>query len=114
MPGLAVVSLGDLLFAKVSAFSTRGIGRDLLHLFAIDQQRRVDWRKLLGQAARASDNDYNPAEFHRKLRQHHRDCSKSNYAAELPATNPPSSGELRLFIDRLIAANQSVTRETLD
>lgn len=114
VPGLEVVSLSDLIFAKVSAFSTRGFGRDLLDLFAVDQQRKVDWRKLLIQAARASDNDYNPTEFHRKLKQHHRDCSKTEYLEELPATNPPSASVLRLFINRLLAANQIVTRDTLE
>lgn len=41
-----MVSLADLMFAKVSAFSTRGFARALIDLLAIDQQRRIDWREL--------------------------------------------------------------------
>ena len=51
VPGLAVVSLADLMFAKISAFSTRGFARELIDLFAIDQQRAIDWQVLLAQAA---------------------------------------------------------------
>lgn len=36
----------------------RGFGRDLIDLWAIDQQRNIDWRELLARAARAADNDY--------------------------------------------------------
>jgi len=111
--GLVVVSLADLMFAKVSAFSTRGFGRDLIDLFAIDQQRSIDWPELLAQAANASDNDYNPAEFLRKLQEHLRECSKPAYARELPVTSPPAPAILRAFIERLKVANQAVAQEAL-
>ncbi len=111
--GLAVVSLADLLFAKISAFSTRGFGRDLIDLFAVDQQRDIDWQELLAQAARASDNDYNPAEFLRKLQSHHRECVRPVYVRELPVRHPPTPAVLREFIDRLMAANQAVAQATL-
>lgn len=113
VPGLVVVSLADLMFAKVSAFSTRGFGRDLIDLFAIDQQRSIDWRKLLAQAARASDNDYNPAEFLRKLHSHSRECSKPGYAEQLPVRHPPAPAALREFIERLMVANRAVARAAL-
>lgn len=111
--GLAVVSLADLMFAKISAFSTRGFARDLIDLFAVDQQRSIDWQELLAQAARASDNDYNPAEFLRKLQSHHRECVKSAYAQELPVRHPPAPTVLREFLERLMAANQAVAQATL-
>lgn len=111
--GLAVVSLADLMFAKVSALSTRGFARDLIDLFAIDSQRNIDWSALLTQAARASDNDYNPTEFHRKLQSHHAGCGKRRYVDELPVTNPPAPKVLREFITRLLEANQSVARQAL-
>ncbi|MBI4027323.1 MAG: nucleotidyl transferase AbiEii/AbiGii toxin family protein [Verrucomicrobia bacterium] len=113
VPGLAVVSLADLMFAKVSALSTRGFARDLIDLFAIDQQRGIDWQKLLAQAARASDNDYNPAEFLWKLQSHHCGCVKRTYAQELPVIHPPVPSILREFIERLMAANQAVAQATL-
>ena len=101
------------MFAKVSALSTRGFARDLIDLFAIDRQRDIDWPGLLIQAARASDNDYNPTEFHRKLQSHHAGCGKRCYADELPVTNPPAPTVLREFITRLLEANQAVARRTL-
>jgi predicted nucleotidyltransferase component of viral defense system len=113
VPGLAVVSLADLMFAKVSAFSTRGFARDLIDLFAVDQQRNIGWQKLLGQAARASDNDYNPTEFHRNLKEHCQECGGPGYVKELPVSLPPDMATLRQFIKRLLAANQTVARETL-
>ena len=113
VPGLAVVSLADLMFAKISAFSTRGFARDLIDLFAVDQQRSIDWQGLLALAARASDNDYNPAEFLRKLQSHHRECLKRVYAQELPVRHPPAPVILREFIERLTAANQAVAQATL-
>lgn len=113
VPGLAVVSLADLVFAKISAFSTRGFPRDLIDLFAVDQQRSIDWQELLAQSARASDNDYNPAEFLRKLQSHHQDCAKPSYRRELPVHHPPAPAVLREFIDRLITANQAVAQATL-
>ena len=67
----------------------------------------------LAQAARASDNDYNPAEFLRKLQSHHRECVKSAYAQELPVRHPPAPTVLREFLDRLMAANQAVAQATL-
>jgi hypothetical protein len=108
-----VVSLADLMFAKVSAFSTRGFARDLIDLFAVDQRRSIDWQELLAQAARASDNDYNPAELLRKLQSHHDECVKPAYARELPVQRPPAPAALREFIDRLMAANQAVAQATL-
>jgi hypothetical protein len=113
VPGLMVVSLADLMFAKVSAFSTRGFARDLIDLFAIDQQRSIDWQELLFQSARASDNDYNPAEFLRKLQQHRLECAKPAYARELPVSRPPAPATLRDFIERLMAADQAVAQATL-
>ena len=111
--GLAVVSLADLLFAKISAFSTRGFARDLIDLFAVDQQRSIAWQKLLAQAARASDNDYNPAEFLRKLLSHHRECAKPSYVQELPVHHPPAPPVLREFIERLMTANRAIAQATL-
>jgi predicted nucleotidyltransferase component of viral defense system len=111
--GLSVVSLADLMFAKISAFSTRGFARDLIDLFAVDQPRSIDWQELLAQAAHASDNDYNPAEFLRKLQSHHRACVKSAYAQELPVRHPPAPATLREFIERLMSANQAVAQATL-
>lgn len=113
IPGLAVVSLADLLFAKVSAFSTRGFARDLIDFWAIDQQRDVNWQRLLGQAGRAPDNDYNPAEFHRKLKSHYHDCGEARYAEELPVTKPPTAVALRQFIKRLMMANQALAQQTV-
>jgi hypothetical protein len=110
---LAVVSLADLMFAKVSAFSSRGIGRDLIDLFAVDQQRDIDWAELLARAAQAPDNDYNPLEFLRKLQTHSRDCARSAYLAELPVSRPPAPARLREFIGRLTAANQKIARAAL-
>ena len=112
--GLVVVSLDDLLFAKLSAFSTRGFPRDLIDLFAVDLQRNPDWRKLFHQAARASDNDYNPAEFHRKLKSHYRECARAGYVDELPVTMPPDTTKLHQFIDRLLTLNQAVARDVLE
>jgi hypothetical protein len=113
VPGLAVVSLADLMFAKVSAFSTRGFARDLIDLFAIDQQRNIDWPELLAQAARAADNDYNPAEFLRKLQSHLQDCSKTDYAQEVPVRHPPAPAVLIDFIERLVEANRAIAQATL-
>ena len=114
VPGLAVVSLADLMFAKVSAFSTRGFARDLIDLFAIDQQRSIDWQPLLTRAARASDNDYNPAEFLRKLQSHRGKCAKSAYTEELPVCQPPAPAMLHEFIQRLMTANTAVAEATLN
>lgn len=111
--GLAVVSLADLVFAKISAFSTRGFARDLVDLVAIDRQRAINWPGLLAQAARASDNDYNPAEFLQQLQSHHRDCVKRAYAQELPVRHPPASATIREFILRLTAANRAVAQMAL-
>ena len=111
--GLAVVSLADLLFAKISAFSTRGSARNLIDLFAVDQQRNIDWQELLAQSARASDNDYNPAEFLRKLQSHHQACAKPSYLRELPVHHPPAPAMLREFIERLMLATQAVAQATL-
>jgi hypothetical protein len=113
VPGLAVISLEDLLFAKVSAFSTRGFARDLIDLFAVDCQRKIDWVKLLRQAARAPDNDYNPTEFHRKLKWHYCECSKRKYVDEMPVAKAPNSLQFRRFIQRVLAANRTVVKETL-
>jgi predicted nucleotidyltransferase component of viral defense system len=113
VPGLAVISLADLMFAKVSALSTRGFSRDLIDLFAVDQQRNIDWPKLLRAAARAPDNDYNPTEFHRRLKWHHRECAKPGYVNDLPVSKPPDPTALRQFINRLLAANQAVVEDTL-
>ena len=112
--GLQVVSLPDLLFAKVSAFSTRGFTRDLIDLLAVDQQKNVDWPRLLLQASCATDNDYNPAEFHRKLQQHLAACGKPDYWQEAPVTHPPTTAELRGFVQNLLAANRQVARTTLE
>jgi hypothetical protein len=113
VPGLAVVSLPDLLFAKVSAFSTRGFARDLIDLFALDLQRHIDWQGVLTQAARAPDNDYNPAEFFHKLQWHDRHCAATSYAEELPVAKPPPPSTVRVFIQRLRAANRAVAEKTL-
>jgi len=111
--GLAVVSLADLMFAKVSAFSSRGFARDLLDLFAVDQQRDIDWTELLAQAACASDNDYNPAEFLRKLQSHSQACTSRAYRQQLPACQPPGPAALREFIGRLLEANKAVVQASL-
>ena len=103
-----MVSLPDLLFAKVSAFSTRGFTRDLIDLFAVDQQKNVDWPRLLLQASCATDNGCNPAEFHRKLQQHLAACGKPDYRQEAPVTHPPATAELRRFVQNLQAANRLV------
>ncbi len=114
IPGLAVVSLDDLVFAKISAFSTRGFARDLIDLFAAGQQRNIDWRRRLHQAAHTSDNDYNPSEFHRKLKSHYQECATPSYIEELPVTKPPALATLRQFINILLAANQAVAHEVLE
>jgi len=111
--GLAVISLADLMFAKVSAFSTRGFARDLIDLLAIDRQQDIDWQKLLSRAAYAPDNEYNPTEFHWKLQSHYGQCTKRSYKDELPITKPLAPAVLREFITRLLDANQTVTRQTL-
>jgi predicted nucleotidyltransferase component of viral defense system len=112
--GLFVVSLPDLLFAKVSAFSTRGLPRDLIDLFAVDQQKSISWQKLLEQATRAEDNDYSPTEFHRKLKQHHAECAESRYREELPVSNSPTAAALKQFLKKLLVANQKVALATLE
>jgi hypothetical protein len=94
-------------------FDPRGFARDLIDLFAIDQQRSIDWRKLLAQAARASDNDYNPAEFLWKLQSRRRECAKPAYAEELPLRHPPAPAMLREFIERLMGANRAVAQVML-
>ena len=113
VPGLQVVSLADLLFAKVLAFSTRGLPRDLVDLLAAHQQKGIDWEALLLRAANSTDNDYNPAEFHRKLKRHQRECRAAEYWEELPVTKPPSRRELQEFIEALVRANRSVARSSL-
>ncbi len=112
--GLLVVSLPDLLFAKVSAFSTRGLPRDLIDLFAAHQQMKIDWHKLLIQATRAKDNDYNPKEFHGRLDQHRHECSGAGYWEELPVTNPPAISALKLFLEELSSVNQKTAQATLE
>jgi hypothetical protein len=79
----------------------------------LDQQRNIAWQRLLTQATRASDNDYNPAEFLRKLRFHYRERAKPAYARELPVTRPLAQAALREFIRRLAAFNQAVAQATL-
>ena len=93
---------------------TRGFPRDLIDLFAADLQRNPDWRKLFHQAARASDNDYNPAEFHRKLKSHYCECGSPGYADELPVATPPDTAKLHQFINRLLDLNQAVARDVLE
>ena len=113
VPGLVVVSLADLLLAKVSAFSTRGFPRDLIDLLAAHQQQTIDWKKLFAQATRMADNDYNPAEVHRKLQEQARACRRPGYWKELPVTQPPSRRQLLEFIECLRSANRAVARSSL-
>jgi len=113
VPGLLVVSLADLAFAKLSAFSTGSFARDLIDLFAIDRQREIDWLRLLARASRASDNDYNPSQFHQNLQWHRTECGKASYEHELPVKKPPTASALREFVSRLMVVNQVVARQTL-
>jgi predicted nucleotidyltransferase component of viral defense system len=114
VPGLHVLSLSDLLFAKVSAFSTRSLPRDLFDLFSVDQQRGIDWRKLLEQAARMDDNDYNPAEFHSNLNRHAAECSSAAYWRDMPVRKPPAVEAFAGFVTRLREVNDQVIRSTLE
>jgi hypothetical protein len=85
----------------------------LIDLFAVDQQKSIHWQKLLEQATRAQDNDYNPTEFHRKLKQHYTDCNQPRYWEELPVSNSPTAAALKQFLKKLLVANQKVALATL-
>jgi hypothetical protein len=111
--GLAVVALPDLLFAKVSAFSTRGFPRDFIDLFAASTERRIDWEKLLRTAARASDNDYSPAEFSARIQECVQAIREGAFFEELPVAQPPSPDELCRFADVLANANAQVAQALL-
>jgi predicted nucleotidyltransferase component of viral defense system len=111
--GLMVVSLSDLLFAKVSAYSTRGLPRDLIDLFAVSEQKQIHWEKLLWQAARSLDNDYNPVEFHAKLQLHKGQCLGREFWQELPVTHRPNKSHVLEFVKRLREANRVVAQGSL-
>lgn len=111
--GLAVVALADLLLAKVSAFSTRGFPRDFIDLYAVGAERRIDWEKLLRTAARASDNDYSPAEFSARIQECLQAIREGGFFEELPVAKPPSPDELCRFADALANANARVAQALL-
>ena len=113
VPGLAVVALADLLFAKVSAFSTRGFPRDFIDLYAVGSERRIDWEKLLRTAARASDNDYSPAEFAARIVESVQAIRDGGFFEELPVRKPPSPDALCGFADTLARANSRVAQALL-
>jgi hypothetical protein len=98
----------------VSAFSTRSLPRDLFDLFSVDQQRGIDWRKLLEQSARMDDNDYNPAEFHSNLNLHAAECPSPAYWRDMPVRNPPTVETFAGFVTRLREVNDQVIRSTLE
>lgn len=113
VPGLEVVSLADLLFAKVSAFSTRGFPRDFIDLFAASTEKRIDWERLLAAAARAQDNDYNPAEFATRIREQLEAIRDGGFFEDLPVRRSPSVGELEAFAGQLAKANGRVAEALL-
>jgi hypothetical protein len=113
VPGLAVVALADLLFAKVSAFSTRGFPRDFIDLYAVNTERRIDWEKLLRTAARAADNDYSPSEFAARMSESVQAIRDGGFFEELPVRRPPSSDALSRFADILAEANARSARALL-
>ena len=113
VPGLAVVALADLLFAKVSAFSTRGFPRDFIDLYAVGTERRIDWEKLLRTAARAPDNDYSPAECATRINESVQAIRDGSFFEELPVKRPPPPDELYGFAEVLARANARVAQALL-
>ena len=113
VPGLPVVALADLLFAKVSALSARGFPRDFIDLYAVGTERRIDWEKLLRTAARAPDNDYSPAEFAARISESIRAIREGSFLKELPVKRPPPPDELCGFAEVLARANSRVAQALL-
>lgn len=111
--GLKVLSLADLVAAKVSAFSTRGFPRDLIDLLAVQAEKPVNWVRVLTEAANADDSDYNPAEFELRLMRHREQIASKDWRRELPVNHPPSTDQLNEFLDHLADANRIVARDFL-
>lgn len=99
----------DLIDAKISALSTRGFARDFVDLYAADQQRHLDWRRLLIRASKNQQNDYNPVELEDRLRLLEQEFKKGTQ--ELPCEQPPATIELTTFLEELRAINADVARE---
>jgi predicted nucleotidyltransferase component of viral defense system len=110
-PGVKVLSLPDMLFAKVSALSTRNLPRDLFDLFAAGLEKNINWKKLLSQAGKADDNDYNPQSLDRNLRDQGDDLDKGRFQEVLTVRKMPPEDALKSFIRTLAAANAELTEE---
>lgn len=112
--GLKVIHLADALFAKISAASSRATPRDFLDLLSLDTTEDIDWPKLLGQAAQAEDNDYNPSEFHKHLQTLKSDLkTEKDYIYELPCDKPPTKEKFIKFANKLQTVNLQASKKLL-
>lgn len=112
--GLKVIAFSDLVFAKISALSTRGFPRDLIDLLTVDLEKSPKWEGWLNRAAAAEDNDYSPAELHQRLSRLAKAIGEPEWWEDLPVRRPPSRAVVAEFIEKLKAANQTVFQETLE
>ncbi len=111
--GLRVTAFADLVLAKLSALSTRGLPRDLIDLLAVELERSPKWEGLLTRASSAEDNDYSPAELHQRLNRLAEEVSGPEWWEDLPVRTPPDRDTVVAFIGRLKQANEAVFQETL-
>jgi hypothetical protein len=109
IPGLKVTQFGDLIDAKISAFSTRGFARDFVDLYTAHKQKRLNWRTLLLNASKNQLNDYNPIELENNLKLLEQEFQKGTQ--DMPCTHPPQTSDLRAFLEELRAVNAEVARE---
>jgi predicted nucleotidyltransferase component of viral defense system len=109
IPGLKVTHFADLIDAKISALSTRGFARDFVDLYAADEQKRMDWRRLLINASKNSLNDYNPIELENNLKLLEQEFQHGTQG--IPCERPPKLSDLVAFLEDLRAVNAEVARE---
>jgi hypothetical protein len=109
IPGLKVVQFADLIYAKVSALSTRRFVRDLVDLYAANEQKTVNWRRLLIKASSEPENDYSPVEFENSLQILEQELQSDT--PDIPCERPPEISDLKAFLGELRTVNVAVARE---
>lgn len=111
IPGLKLTHIEDLIDAKISAISSRGFARDLVDLYTVHTQRRLNIDQRLLRASREETNDYNPIELENNLQLIERELREGK--ADLPCAQPPDAEVLQGFIGELRAINNRIARSLL-
>jgi hypothetical protein len=111
IPGLKVAHLADLIDAKISALSTRGFMRDLVDLYAANQQQKINWVRLFTAASKDRQNDYSPVEMENNLQR--LTAVFKEPIQDLPCERPPTGTELESFLELLHNVNAFVAQELI-